>query len=267
MERVAASAVDLTERVRDGLAADGVVIVLGAIDGALVARAKDALERGATADEARGITVRGSAFDPDELNVRVGNLPGKDAVFRELLELPVVRTAVTAWLGDSVRLSNFSSNTTLPGAGAMALHADQNNIPAPWPPYPCAVNVAFALDDFTERNATRYLPGSHRESGPPAWQGSHPGAVAACAPTGSLILMEGRLHHQTGRNTGSCARAAAFAYFIRPFLAPQFEWHRGIPRTLRAQLSPWMCEILGFGTAGGVTEFIPADMPTPESRR
>jgi len=259
MAEVKASAQDLAEQVHEGLANDGVVVVTDALDGSLVARAKAALDRGAAADEARGLQVRGSAYDPDELNVRVGNLPGKDEVFRQLLELPAVRISVTAWLGNSIRLSNFSSNTTLPGAGAMALHADQNNIPAPWPAYPCSLNVAFALDAFTDRNATRYMPGSHRESGPPAWQGTHPGAVPACGPAGSLILMEGRLHHQTGHNTGDAPRAAAFAYFIRAFLAPQFEWYRGIPRDLRAQLSPWLREILGFGKSGGIAEFIPSD--------
>jgi ectoine hydroxylase-related dioxygenase (phytanoyl-CoA dioxygenase family) len=263
--QVTGSADDLGEQVKRGLTEDGVVVVTDVLDAALVARAKAALERGAAEDEARGFQVRGSAYDPDELNIRVGNLPGKDVVFREVLELPALRTSVTAWLGDNVRLSNFSSNTTLPGAGAMALHADQNNIPAPWPPYPCSVNVAFTFDDFTESNATRYMPSSHCESGPPAWQGTHPDAVPACAPAGSLILMEGRLHHQTGHNTGTTSRAAAFAYFVRPFLALQFEWHRGIPRDLRSQLSPWLREILGFGAAGGVTEFIPKDdsEPTP----
>jgi ectoine hydroxylase-related dioxygenase (phytanoyl-CoA dioxygenase family) len=180
-------------------------------------------------------------------------------VFREMLELAAVRAVVTGWLGDSVRLSNFSSNTTLPGAGAMALHADQNNIPAPWPPYPCALNVGFALDPFTEQNATRYIPGSHNNDRQPAWDSAQPRAVPVCAPAGGLILMEGRVFHQTGPNTGTTTRAGAFAYFVRSFLAPQFEWHRGIPRDLRDELSPWLREILGFGQSGGIAEFIPSE--------
>jgi ectoine hydroxylase-related dioxygenase (phytanoyl-CoA dioxygenase family) len=265
---VAADANDLLAEVTRGLTQDGVVVIDEVLDAHVVTRAKEALERGAAADEARGRVVRGSAYDPDDLNLRVGNLSGKDAVFRALLDLPVVQASVTAWLGDSVRLSNFSSNTTLPGAGAMALHADQNNIPAPWPPYPCSLNLGFVLDEFTERNATRYMPGSHQESGPPAWQGAHPDAVAVAAQAGSLILMDGRLHHQTGPNTGTTSRAAAFAYFIRSFLAPQFELRRGIPRELQAELSPWLREILGFGPSGGVVEFIPKDdVSQPEAAR
>src|ERR1700712_5119278 len=245
VEYLAATDEDLARRVCAALEADGVAVVESAIGPDMIARAKEGLERGAREDEARGFQIRGSAFDPDELNIRVGNLPVKDAVFREMLEVPALRAAVTGWLGDSVRLSNFSSNTTLPGAGAMALHADQNHIPAPWPPYPCTLNVAFAIDAFTPKNATRYMPGSHRESGPPAWEGTHPDAVPLCGPAGSMIFMEGRVYHQTGHNTGTTTRTGAFAFFARSFLAPQFEWHRGIPRDRRANLSPWLREILG----------------------
>jgi ectoine hydroxylase-related dioxygenase (phytanoyl-CoA dioxygenase family) len=254
---------DVGQQARAALEEDGVVVVEGAIGPDMIARAKSALDRGAREDEERGFQVRGSAYDPDDLNIRVGNLPGKDAVFREMLELRALRAAVTGWLGDNVRLSNFSSNTTLPGAGAMALHADQNNIPAPWPPYPCTLNVAFALDAFTADNATRYMPGTHRESGPPAWKGTHPDAVPLCGPAGSMIFMEGRIHHQTGHNTGTSPRSGAFAFFARSFLAPQFEWHRAIPRELRATLSPWLREIMGFGQSGGTANFIPKDeIPT-----
>jgi ectoine hydroxylase-related dioxygenase (phytanoyl-CoA dioxygenase family) len=257
VEYLAASEEDLARRVSAALEADGVAVVEDVISPDMIARAKAALERGAREDEASGFQVRGSAYDPDELNIRVGNLPGKDAVFREMLELPALRAAVTGWLGDSVRLSNFSSNTTLPGAGAMALHADQNPIPAPWPPYPCTVNVAFAIDAFTPDNATRYMPGTHRENGPPDWVGTHPDAIPLCGPAGSMILMEGRIYHQTGHNTGTAPRSGAFAFFARSFLAPQFEWHRGIPRDLRATLSPWLRELMGFGQSGGTANFIP----------
>ena len=255
--RITANDPDLVERVCTALTQSGIAVVEDVLDPVTVRKAIEALERGAVEDEAKGIQVRGSAYDPDDLNIRVGNLPGKDPVFREMLELPAVRAVVTGYLGNSVRLSNFSSNTTLPGAGAMALHADQNNIPAPWPPYPCALNVGFALHPFTEENATRYIPGSHNNDRQPAWDSAHPSTVRVCAPAGSVILMEGRVFHQTGPNTGATPRAGAFAYFVRSFLAPQFEWHRGVPRELRAELSPWLSEIFGFGQSGGTAEFIP----------
>jgi ectoine hydroxylase-related dioxygenase (phytanoyl-CoA dioxygenase family) len=259
VECLAASNEELAQQVCAALQEDGVVVVEDAIGPDMIAHAKSALELGAHEDEANGFQVRGSAYDPDELNIRVRSLPAKDAVFRDMLELPALRAAVTGWLGDNVRLSNFTSNTTLPGAGAMALHADQNNIPAPWPPYPCTLNVAFALDDFTPDNATRYMPGTHRESGPPAWEGTHPDAVPLCGRAGSMIFMEGRTYHQTGHNTGTTPRSGAFAFFAHSFLAPQFEWHRAVPRELRATLSPWLREIMGFGQSGGTANFIPKD--------
>ncbi|OFB37124.1 hypothetical protein BA059_20595 [Mycolicibacterium sp. (ex Dasyatis americana)] len=229
----------------------------------MIARAKAALERCAAEDERHGVLMRGTAYDPDDQNIRIGNLPGRDPVFREMLELPIVKEIVTGWLGPNVRLSNFTSNTTYPGAGAMALHADQNNVPAPWPPYACCVNIAFALDDFTESNATRYIPDTHRSDGPPAWNDDHPEAVPLCGSAGSLLVMEGRLYHQTGCNTGDSSRAGAFAFFVRSFLAPQYEWHKGIAPALRADLTSWQSEIMGFGKVGGTAEFISnAQSPT-----
>lgn len=248
--------VDAASNACSRLEAEGLAAVEGAWDTATIARAKAALEPCAVEDEEAGVLMRATAYDPDDKNIRIANLPGRNAVFREMLELPTVKAIVTGWLGPNVRLSNFTSNTTYPGAGAMALHADQNNIPAPWPPYACCVNIGFALDDFTESNATHYVPDTHRNSGPPDWSGDHPEAIPLCGPAGSLIVMEGRLYHQTGRNTSDSSCAGAFAFFVRSFLAPQYEWHKGIPKSLRGELTPWQSEIMGFGKAGGTAEFI-----------
>ena len=251
---IQSGAENLSQQVTTSLDEFGVVVIEGILDESILERAKRALELCTAEDESLGRLMRGSLYDPDKLNIRIINLPGRDVVFRDILELPEVRIAVSAWLGNDVRLSNFSSNTTSPGAGAMDLHVDQNNIPAPWPPYPCGLNLAFALDDFTPQNATRYIVKSHRLSQHRDSRGAHPDAIPAEAGAGSVILMDGRVQHQTGPNIGTTHRRGLFAYFIRSFLAPQFPWHRGIAPELAAELNPWLRELMGFGSAGGLKE-------------
>ncbi len=143
---------------------DGICVMEDILDGAGIARVKKALFEGVARDEREGVPVRGFPFDPDKHNLRVFDLIGKDPVFAELVEHPLAVELVRHSIGAPFSLSNFSANGTAPGSGAMGMHADQGYVPAPWPPYPMAVNVAWALDDFIEANgATRFVPGSHKK--------------------------------------------------------------------------------------------------------
>ena len=140
------------------------------LDARGVARVKQALLDGIAIDETGGVPVRGFPFDPDTKNIRLFDLIGKDPVFAELARAPARARARAHSIGTPFLLSNFSANVTAPGSGAMYMHADQGYVPAPWPPYPMATNVAWALDDFTSANGgTRFVPRSHlRDHGPDA---------------------------------------------------------------------------------------------------
>ena len=130
----------------------------------------------------------------------------------------------------------------------MHLHADQYYVPQPWTA-PFAVNVAWLLDDFTDENgATRVIPGSHRAL--PDF--SEPiETVPVEGPAGSIMVMDGRLWHQTGENRTSSVHRAGVVRLLRPTLDPpadQLERRasgrgRGgvrpvIPRDARARLRP-----------------------------
>jgi ectoine hydroxylase-related dioxygenase (phytanoyl-CoA dioxygenase family) len=141
----------------------GLTIMEDVLDAAGIAAAMAALKRGVEADATRGVQLHGFSFDPDTRNTRVFDLVGKDRVFRDLVEHPVAVELTTHLIGAPFLLSNFSANVTAPGSGAMGMHADQGYVPAPWPPYPLAINVGWALDDFTVANgATRFVPGPHK---------------------------------------------------------------------------------------------------------
>ena len=240
-----ARTVDDAKRIVDR---DGLCIIENVLDADALARVRTALHQGIARDESSGVPVRGFAFDPDARNVRIFDLIGKNQVFIDLVEHPIAVELVGHVIGNPFSLSNFSGNITAPGSGAMGMHADQGYVPAPWPPYPMAVNVAWAIDDFTDMNgATRYVPGSHRLDHGPGVAETPKTEPIECA-AGSIFVMDGRVWHQTGVNrTADVTRIGLFAYYIRPFIRPQWDWTSTIrPEQLRA-MSPLMREMLGFG--------------------
>lgn len=229
----------------------GIAVLTNVLSPAETARVRDAVWRAVEADRAAGVQLTGhTRIDPDEHNIRLFGLVMKDPVFRDLLEHPVALAMATHLLGPKPRVSNFSANITGPGSGAMGMHADQGYVTAPWPSWPLAVNVIWAVDDFTADNgATRVVPGSLHAGQGPDWGRDYPDAVPMCCPAGSIVVMDGRMWHQTGPNTtADVRRIGMFAYYIRPFILPQVVWHDAVPPPMRATLTPGLHEMLGFGT-------------------
>ena len=229
---------------------EGLCVMENVLDAAALKRVHGALQAGIDRDHATGVQLRGFPFDPDTHNLRVFDLIGKDPVFVELVEHPIAIKLVRHVIGQSFLLSNLSANVTAPGSGAMGMHADQGYVPAPWPPYPMAINVGWALDDFTEANgATRFVPGSHKKDHGPTWTSGPDESVPIECPAGSIFVMDARAWHQTGPNTtADQTRAGLFAYYVRPFIRPQWNWYATVTPAMLETMSPLMREMLGFGS-------------------
>lgn len=242
---------------RADLEAHGFALVAGALDARATHDVRARLVEAIAESEADGVPTRGYPFDGDRLNERVFHLFNLDPVFIDLIQRPLALEFVRHLLGDSFLVSNFSANITAPGSGTMLLHADQGYVLPPWPARPLACNVAWLLDDFTEQNGgTRYVPGSHRLGHGPDGEGEY-GTVAIEAPAGSILVMDGRLWHQTGENRSSdCHRAALFGYYVLRWLRPQVNWNAALwPETIAAA-SPAFLDLLGYYT-GNVELMIP----------
>src|SRR5829696_5598633 len=227
----------------------GVAILAGALDPVATADVRDRLLRAAERSEARGFPTRNYAFDPDGHNVRVFMLFNLDPVFAELIVHPLAQRFVHETIGEAFSISNFSANVLGPGAGSMVLHADQGYATEPWPPVPLAVNVGWILDDFTEEvSATRYVPGTHLAGGNPDPERTYE-TVPVEAPAGSLLVMDGRIWHQSGINrTADRHRAALFGYYVRSWIRPQVNWNVLLDPEVAASLSPEFLDLLGYRT-------------------
>ena len=229
------------------LDAEGFALLEGALTTNEVADIKSRLARAIEVSERDGVPTRGYAFDPDSHNQRVFHLFNLDEKFVELIQAPIALEFVNHQLGEEFLISNFSANITEPGNASMQLHADQGYVLPPWPPMPLACNVAWLLDDFSADNGgTHYVPGSHKFGHGPNPEQSYD-TVPIEAPAGALMVMDGRLWHQTGMNqTRNDTRAALFGYYVLRWIRPQMSWNTALwPETIE-KLTPRFLHLLGF---------------------
>jgi ectoine hydroxylase-related dioxygenase (phytanoyl-CoA dioxygenase family) len=236
--------VDSAHDVRHHLQEDGVVVIDNVLDASQVSTLHTLLDEEIERDLALGVLFR----DQEDCNERLLDIVCRHKAFRDLVEHPLSKAVASAWLKPRYRLSSFGANVTTPGSKTMFIHADQIYVPAPWPSYPLALNLIWALDDFTlERGATHFLPGSHKSDRGPDTTKFYPDTVPIICKAGSVVAMDARVWHHTGANTtADQRRAALLLYFVNWFILPQQDWAAMVSPELREELSPHLLELLGF---------------------
>ncbi len=253
MTRTVQPTADPVQARRD-LETQGVAIVRDILSPTQITDIRRRLLAAIPRSEADGVPSRGYPFDPDRHNRRVFHLFNLDPVFVDLIRHATALDYVRYLLGEQFLISNFSANITEPGNQRMAMHADQGYVPPPWPVQPLACNVAWLLDDLNDENGgTRYVPGSHlRGHGPTA--GDVDETLGVEAPAGSILVLDGRVWHQTGANrTVNGQRAALFGYYALRWLRPQINWNAALWPDTVASLDAEFLHLLGFYS--GNTEF------------
>jgi ectoine hydroxylase-related dioxygenase (phytanoyl-CoA dioxygenase family) len=220
-----------------------------------------------TVTELRGIVGRLAVQERDagvawysNGNQRVFALLNRHSKFVALAEHPRALEIVEDILGTYVLLSSITAHLVRPGNVAQALHADQDYVASPWPG-PLVVNLLWVLDAFTPENgATVVLPGSQCEGESPTDVIAEKYVrVPVVASAGSVIVVDGRVWHGSGRNpVGGSDRVGLLACYCAPYLRQQENHFRSLPEPVRWELSGRMRRLLGYeawqglGVVGGL---------------
>lgn len=231
----------------------GVCLLEGALPPEKLARVRDALYRAADEDRTRRREAKfGFDYAHDDTNQRVWNLLSRDPVFADLAEHPAALHLLRTFLGWPILLSNISANITGPGGGEMVLHADQIFMPEPWSTQIQGMNVGWCIDRFADENgATRIVPGSHKWNRKPTDAELRAETVAVEAPPGTMMVMEGRLWHQTGNNrTADERRAAVFGFYTLPIYRTQENWFLSLNPSVHRYASDTLLTLLGYKAEG-----------------
>ncbi len=242
---------DNAAQAREHIREHGLALLSGQTSPAQLQQARAATYGAAEDDRRMGRHADRFGLDYGEGNVRVWNILNRAAVFRELVQLPVVLDLLRAVIGRPALLGNISANIALPGSGGGMLHADQVFVPKPWPAEPQGMNFAWLLDDFTADNgATEVVPRSHLagDDADPSVLGEQ--AVPVIAPAGTLMVFESRLWHRTGCNRSDSPRAALFGWYTRPIYRTQENWFLSLDDDVVEHASDDLLELLGYRTQG-----------------
>ncbi len=248
----------LTNAHKESLQENGFCIIPDVLDRQETADTRRRLVEAAAESERRGIPTRIEGLDPNASNVRVFNLLDLDSVFIRLIEHSIALDIVRHVLTDDFIVSNFTANIARPGSESMVVHSDLAAVmPEPWHS-PWSLNIIWCLDDVREENgATLFMPGSHRfermEDLPTDFN-AH--LVPFEAKAGSIVAMEGRLWHTSGRNvTQDEERALLFGYYSRSFIRPQWNFNVGLSEETKSGLSPKLRQRLGLDLMANMEPF------------
>ena len=106
--------------------------------------------------------------------------------------------------------------------------------------YPMAIQSAWAISEFSEKNGATYLwPGSHLKNEIPPEQPETlpPGYIRTEAPAGSVILWDSAAWHTSGTNHSDIPRYSLIYYFHRSWLKGFNDSYRLIPAKIRRQMT------------------------------
>lgn len=183
----------------------------------------------------------------DEPGVQfVPNLLRHAVTFERCVVDSAVLNAVRSVLGSEIVFSLANSRRTDPGYGNQPLHQLDRRRGKPY--HKC--DAIWCLDDFTDLNGTRVLPGSHLTDEPflrrmkDAWS-PHPDERIVSAPRGSVVVFNASLIHSGSMNGENRPRRSIQTQFVLAGDRTKYDWST-LPRYIKHQLKPQCLVLLGL---------------------
>lgn len=202
--------------------------------------APESMERLTTAYTEAVRSATGDDIRVGSASTRVSDFVNRGAAFDNLYVFPPLLEACCQVIGAPFKLSSLHARTLRQGAHAQELHVDVPRDSADWP----LLGFILMVDDFRPDNgATRFVPGSHRWSGPPEdtmadVRAAHEAEVLACGAAGSLLVFNGSAWHGHTANTSSRPRRSIQGAFIPRGGRAATDFAAHMQPETRARLSP-----------------------------
>ena len=185
-------------------------------------------------------------------------LLGRDRTVDLVATLPKVMAVAEYSVGKSFRAGRFHGSIKREGGDGLALHSDQNWIPAPFPEYNLLITFCFACEGMTEEGgATRVVPRSHlmrRHPTPAEIEDIESQSIAIETEPGDVAVWDGSTWHGSGPRHISGTRTMLHATYQRfytqtiddfSYLLEDEEYLEQAPEGIRGLLG----EGLFFGTS------------------
>ena len=148
--------------------------------------------------------------------------------FQDLLENRPAFELINDYLGGKFILNSFGAVTNTKSNSmyehGMIVHRDTRSF---HPTYRQMLWMFVMVDDFTAENgATHILPRSHDQEFQPSEEIFAEKSIQAEGKAGSILLVDGRLWHASGKNMTTGSRRILTLAFTLPYVKPQMDYVR-----------------------------------------
>jgi len=248
---------------RESFNSQGYLIVENAIDGSMIGRLIEAVDR---------IDSRERTAETRDKLLSFPNIIHEDPAFEDIIDMPTTFPKVWGILGWNI-YSYHSHVDITPPANAEALkwrvawHQDSMRVNDEIETHPrprLSLKVGYYLTDASEPNRgnTLVLPGSHLqdEIDCPADGVSNPeGTIPVCVKAGSALILDRRVWHSRSPNLWNQTRKVVWIGYSYRWLRTKDEM---TVAHLYPQLDPIRRQILGDGlSANGTYDPVEGDVP------
>ena len=149
-------------------------------------------------------------------------LLGRHPAVDRVATLPKIMAFAEFSVGKAMRAGRFVGSIKPEGGAGLALHADQNWIPTPFPDHNLLVTFCFACEGMTKAGgATRVAPDSHRHRRPPqSAEAETVETVSIDTEKGDVAVWDGAVWHGGYPRTIAGTRTVLHATYQRLYTQP-----------------------------------------------